>query len=71
MPETSQMRKLRSDPSVSQTETESTSFPNEENLRASFSEQDSEVSSKISKRIRDTEFGQTKGNTEINRESLT
>ena len=61
MPEKTQKRKLGSDQSTSQIEIENYNYPNDEN--ASLSEQDFEdISSKVenclSKRLRDTEFGQ-------------
>ena len=61
MPEKTEKRKLRSDQSTSQEEIENYNHPDDEN--ASLSEQDFEdISSKIekrlSKRLRDTEFGQ-------------
>ena len=61
MPEKTQKRKLRSDQSTSQEEIENFNHPGDENV--SLSEQDFEdISSKIekrlSKRLRDTEFGQ-------------
>ena len=61
MPEKTQKRNLRSDQSTSQEEIENYNHPNDENV--SLSEQDFEdISSKIekllSKRLRDTEFGQ-------------
>ena len=61
LPEKTQKRKLRSDQSTSQVEIENYNYPNDEN--ASLSEQDFEdISSKVeyrlSKRLRDTEFGQ-------------
>ena len=61
MPEKTQKKKLGSDQSTSQIEIENYNYPNDEN--ASLSEQDFEdISSKVenclSKRLRDTEFGQ-------------
>ena len=61
MPEKTQKRKLRSDQNISQVELENYSYPNDEN--ASVSEQDfedisSNVENCLSKRLRDTEFGQ-------------
>ena len=61
MPEKTQKRKLRSDQSTSQLEVENFSCPNDEN--ASLSEQDfeditSKVENRLSKRLRDTVFGQ-------------
>ena len=61
MPETTQKRKLRSDQSTSQEEIENYNHPDDKNV--SLSEQDLEdISCKIekclSKRLRDTEFGQ-------------
>ena len=61
MPEETQKRKLRSDQSTSQVEVENYNYPNDEN--ASLSEQDfedisSKVENRLSKRLRDTEFGQ-------------
>ena len=61
MPEETQKKKLRSDQSTSQVEVENYNYPNDEN--ASLSEQDfedisSKVENRLSKRLRDTEFGQ-------------
>ena len=61
MPEKTQRRKLRSDQSTSQVEIENYNYPNDEN--ASLSEHDfedisSKVENRLSKRLRDTEFGQ-------------
>ena len=61
MPEKTQKRKLRSDQSTSQVEVENCNYLNDEN--ASISEQDFEdlsnkVENRLSKRLRDTEFGQ-------------
>ena len=61
MPEKTQKRKLRSDQSTSQVEIENYNYPNDEN--ASLSEPDfedisSKVENRLSKRLRDTEFGQ-------------
>ena len=60
MPERTQKRKLRSDQSISQVEIENYNCPNDEN--ASLSEEDfedisSKVENRLSKRLRDTEFG--------------
>ena len=61
MPEKTQKRKLRSYQSTSHVEIENYNYPNDEN--ASLSEQDfedisSKVGNRLSKRLRDTEFGQ-------------
>ena len=61
MPEKTQKRKLRSDQSTSHVEIEKYNYPNDEN--ASLSEQNfedisSKVENRLSKRLRDTEFGQ-------------
>ena len=61
MPEKSQKRKLRSDQSTSQEEIENCNHSNDENV--SLSEQDfedisSKIENRLSKRLRDTEFGQ-------------
>ena len=61
MPEKTQKRKLRSDQSTSQVEIENYNYPNDEN--PSLPEQDfedisSKVENRLSKRLRDTEFGQ-------------
>ena len=61
MPEKSQKRKLRSDQSTSQEEIENCNHSNDEN--GSLSEQDfenisSKIENRLSKRLRDTEFGQ-------------
>ena len=62
MPEKTQKRKLRSDQSTSQEEIENCNPPDDENV--SLSEQDfedisSKVEKRLSKRLRDTEFGQS------------
>ena len=58
MPEKTQKRKLRSDQSTSHVEIENYNYPYDKN--ASFLEQDisSKVENRLSKRLRDTEFGQ-------------
>ena len=61
MPEKSQKRKLRSDQGTSQEEIENCNASNDENV--SLSEQDFEdisnkIENRLSKRLRDTEFGQ-------------
>ena len=61
MPEKSQKRKLRSDQSTTQEEIENCNHSNDENV--SLSEQDfedisSKIENRLSKRLRDTEFGQ-------------
>ena len=61
MPEKTQKRKLRSDQSTSHVEIKNYNYPNDEN--ASLFEQDfedipSKVENRLSKRQRDTEFGQ-------------
>ena len=61
MPEKSQKRKLRSDQGTSQEEVENCNVSNDENV--SLSEQDFEdisnkIENRLSKRLRDTEFGQ-------------
>ena len=61
MPEKSQKRKLRSDQGISQEEIENCNASNDENV--SLSEQDFEdisnkIENRLSKRLRDTEFGQ-------------
>ena len=61
MPEKTQKGKLRSDQSISQEEIENYNHPDDENV--SLSEQDFEdissiIEKRLSKRLRDTEFGQ-------------
>ena len=61
MPGKTQKRELRSDQSTSQVEIDNYNYPNDKN--ASLSEQDfedisSKVENRLSKRLRDTEFGQ-------------
>ena len=60
MPEKSHMRKLRRDPSRSQSDIETTSFPNEQNLHLSehdFEDISNKIENKISKRLLDAELG--------------
>ena len=61
MPEKSHKRKLRSDPSSSRPDVEVASLSNDENLQLSerdFEDISNKIGNKISKRLRDAEFGQ-------------
>ena len=60
MPEKTQKRKLTSDRSTSQVEIENYNYPNDENASLSgqdFEDISSKVENRLSKRLRDTEFG--------------
>ena len=61
MPEKSQKRKLRSDPSSSLENVESTSQASDENAcltEQDFSDISNKIENRLSKRLRDAEFGQ-------------